>query len=266
MIRNDTRIIHTDGLEEGIRCAMCTNPMANNRGCDGGCDINESMYKRVLDVIKKNILEQEPCEDAVSRKAVLDTIGKVPDYYDGMVYEALFRAQRDVALLPSVNPQKIGHWIIEKWNNKEHYSCSSCQHVVDYEPCYPYCGEKMVNPQERRCGMIIEDEFPNIDELVYKKIINEVPIIDEYSNQEINKVLEEIKAEIKTKYESIPGVPWRFKEYDDGWVMALEWTLEIIDKHKRKISKLNMEPTKYEFQLKEGGIDERKTEDQKTQA
>lgn len=64
MTMNDTRIIHTDGLEEGIRCAMCTNPMANNRGCDGGCDINESMYRRVLDVIKKNILEQEPCEDA----------------------------------------------------------------------------------------------------------------------------------------------------------------------------------------------------------
>lgn len=43
--------------------------------------------------------------------------------------------------------------------------------------------------------------------------------------------IDEIRAEIKTKYESIPGVPWRFNEYDDGWVMALEWTLEIIDKH-----------------------------------
>ena len=41
------------------------------------------------------------------------------------------------------------------------------------------------------------DEFPNINELVYKKIINEVPIIDKYVNQEINKVLEEIKAEIR---------------------------------------------------------------------
>jgi Zn finger protein HypA/HybF involved in hydrogenase expression len=46
---------------------------------------------------------------------------------------------------------KAGHWITEKWNNKEHYSCSSCQHVVDYEPCYhycPYCGAKMIEPQE----------------------------------------------------------------------------------------------------------------------
>lgn len=54
--------------------------------------------------------------------------------------------------------------------------------------------------------------------------------------QRLLKAIGEIKAEIKTKYESIPGVPWRFKEYDDGWVMALEWTLEIIDKHIRKES------------------------------
>ena len=55
--------------------------------------------------------------------------------------------------LPSVTSQepKTGHWIVEKWNNKEHHSCSSCQHVVDYEPCYhycPYCGAKMIEPQE----------------------------------------------------------------------------------------------------------------------
>jgi hypothetical protein len=46
---------------------------------------------------------------------------------------------------------KTGHWIIEVWNNKEHHTCSNCQHVVTYEPCYhycPYCGAKMVEPQE----------------------------------------------------------------------------------------------------------------------
>lgn len=41
---------------------------------------------------------------------------------------------------------KTGHWIIEVWNNKEHHTCSVCQKVVDYEPCYhycPYCGARM---------------------------------------------------------------------------------------------------------------------------
>lgn len=54
---DDTIIIHTNGLEEGIRCAMCTNPIANERGCDGGCRLNEDMYKKVLDVIRANTIK-----------------------------------------------------------------------------------------------------------------------------------------------------------------------------------------------------------------
>lgn len=54
----DVELIHTQGLDEGIRCAMCTNLMANHRGCDGGCDVNEIMYKKVLDVIRKQIVDK----------------------------------------------------------------------------------------------------------------------------------------------------------------------------------------------------------------
>lgn len=42
-------------IDLAIRCAMCTNIMANDQGCDGGCRINESMYKAVLDIIDKEI-------------------------------------------------------------------------------------------------------------------------------------------------------------------------------------------------------------------
>ena len=35
--------------------------------------------------------------------AALDAIGGVPDYDDGMVFEALSHAQRNVALLPTVD-------------------------------------------------------------------------------------------------------------------------------------------------------------------
>lgn len=42
--------------------------------------------------------------------------------------------------------------------------------------------------------------------------------------------LDKIRAEIKTKYDSIP---WRNNDYDDGWVEALEWVLDnVIDKYK----------------------------------
>ena len=58
--------------------------------------------------------------------------------------------QRYTALEMAINaleqePRK-GHWIVEIWNNREHHTCSECNHVVDYEPCYhycPFCGAKM---------------------------------------------------------------------------------------------------------------------------
>lgn len=119
--------------------------------------------KDVADTLAKHglISEQEPCEDYISREHLLEEIASLkesPWFKDDTNCAMAIRKEaieivEDLCIRkePSVNPQRIGHWIIEKWNNKEHYSCSSCQHVVDYEPCYhycPYCGAKMVEPQE----------------------------------------------------------------------------------------------------------------------
>lgn len=41
-------------------------------------------------------------------------------------------------------------------------------------------------------------------------------------------VIDDIKAEIQAKYDVIP---WRENENSDGWIEALEWVLEIIDRH-----------------------------------
>lgn len=50
----DCILVHTQGLDVGIQCAMCTNPMKSDRGCDGGCLVNKEMYKKVLDVIERH--------------------------------------------------------------------------------------------------------------------------------------------------------------------------------------------------------------------
>lgn len=47
----ETELIHTQGLAEGIRCAMCTNIMKSDMGCDGGCYVNEKMYSSVMNII-----------------------------------------------------------------------------------------------------------------------------------------------------------------------------------------------------------------------
>lgn len=54
----DTISIHTNGLDEGIRCAVCTNQIKSDTGCDGGCCVDENLVKRICDVIHK--FECEP--------------------------------------------------------------------------------------------------------------------------------------------------------------------------------------------------------------
>lgn len=60
--KNDLVLIHTWGLDEEIRCIMCTNHMKSDRGCDGSCAVNKDMYNAVMDAIEKRIqsTESEP--------------------------------------------------------------------------------------------------------------------------------------------------------------------------------------------------------------
>lgn len=98
--------------------------------------------------------------DCISRQAAIDTIGNVPDHDDGMVWEALSHAQRDVALLPSVEPErKIGRWEWVQYDsnpNIGNWHCTECRNIVIkgvkkekkgavfplYTHC-PNCGAKM---------------------------------------------------------------------------------------------------------------------------
>lgn len=42
------------------------------------------------------------------------------------------------------------------------------------------------------------------------------------------KAIDNIKAEITSKYDSIP---FRYNDYDDGWIDGLEWALSVINKY-----------------------------------
>ena len=53
---DDVELINTQGLAECIRCAMCTNHMKSDSGCDGGCKVDEHMYKKVMDAIQRQFI------------------------------------------------------------------------------------------------------------------------------------------------------------------------------------------------------------------
>ena len=55
---NDIMLIDTRGLEEGIRCAICKNPIKTNSGCDGGCVVDEDLVNKICDVIKNHKIKE----------------------------------------------------------------------------------------------------------------------------------------------------------------------------------------------------------------
>lgn len=92
-------------------------------------------------------LEQQTCEDAVSREdALMALTGEWTEPTDELIHR-FFRRIRN---LPSVNPQRTGHWINEgiyaEGHSEKYYRCSECDgHIIEYEPddfC-KYCGAKM---------------------------------------------------------------------------------------------------------------------------
>ena len=105
-----------------------------------------------------NALKQEPCNDAISRQAVLDAIDD--DNRNG--HYSCFASNNDaqcfkgvIGELPPVTPQqKIGRWVDTESDEFEHhhvYQCSNCKQyeLIEY-PKYvsrfkycPNCGAKM---------------------------------------------------------------------------------------------------------------------------
>lgn len=87
-------------------------------------------------------LEQEPCEDCISRQAVIDLVNS------DWKYEGL---ETDVASLPSVNPQKIGHWITlkDEYGDIHEAVCSKCDSNGNHKWKFcTTCGCRMVESPE----------------------------------------------------------------------------------------------------------------------
>jgi hypothetical protein len=98
---DDVMAIHTQGLAEGIRCAMCTNSMKSDRNCDGGCVVDEDMYKKVMETINNQMFSQPTSDDCVSRQAVLDK-AELIELEDGQTFYCI--SPEDIKALPPVTP------------------------------------------------------------------------------------------------------------------------------------------------------------------
>lgn len=110
-------------------------------------------------------LRSQPCEDAISRQAVLDGLASIAkakaksDAQKSLMGRVMFFTEH----LPSVTPQpKTGYWVGIDEEPHEVYECSRCGRVVstftaniephiEYKFC-PNCGAKMVESQAESEG------------------------------------------------------------------------------------------------------------------
>jgi hypothetical protein len=128
---NNLALIHTEGLDEEIRCTMCTNSMKSDRGCDGSCVVNNAMYKNVMDAIEKRIqptTKNDLGVDYISRQDVLSEIIRFSTE-EGSSVECQ-QLYCDVNNMPSATPiRPKGHWKTDRQGDMQ---CSRCGHQRPY--------------------------------------------------------------------------------------------------------------------------------------
>ena len=124
---------------------------------------NERMEIKCEEVpmVEGKALDQEPCEDAISRNAVLDAINEYPWSDIFVSYDAYSALFDFIEGLPSVNQQKVGTLIDEGQYADYHpgnaFRCSKCGgHIIEYE-----CQVYDENPYCRFCGAKMEEEDGN---------------------------------------------------------------------------------------------------------
>ena len=114
-------------------------------------------YSQLIEVnrhidLSIKVLEQQTCEDAVSREAVLDIFANNAD-----AVRPYSKTWEEVKALPSVKPQRTGHWIQTQEKDDAEpcilWECSEChkefRSVVHKVSNYcPSCGCRIVEPQE----------------------------------------------------------------------------------------------------------------------
>lgn len=104
-------------------------------------------------------LEQEPCEDAISRQAAIDAVMDLCKHYTPIKsvnhphIDFVIEALQDI---PPVNLQpKVGHWILTSDDDYEYCTCSECGYqngenwmIGSHIKFCQECGARMVEPQE----------------------------------------------------------------------------------------------------------------------
>jgi hypothetical protein len=98
---------------------------------DNGEDAVSYLTQNDVKWLNENIkaLEQQSCEDAISRSEALKTINNMDIPEDMCTFEIMSHIGVEIGTLPPVQPKsKTGHWIEERYDsgNMIGWHCSNC--------------------------------------------------------------------------------------------------------------------------------------------
>ena len=96
----------------------------------------DGTYLDTFIALSVEALEQEPCEDAISREVACRYLARARRVNDSRPMKKIFAA------IPSVTPkEKTGHWIFNKWST----ICSECgfKKPLGGAKYCPECGSRM---------------------------------------------------------------------------------------------------------------------------
>ena len=114
----------------------------------GGSDGFDYKEREALDMAITE-LEQEPCDDAISRQAVLDLPKNTERGFGGKILEQSINIEYIKALPPVKPAEKVGEWTTTITPLGKCCICSECGSCppIEYRFC-PYCGAKMQEVEE----------------------------------------------------------------------------------------------------------------------
>lgn len=124
------------------------------------CEVDAERFNKAYNMAIK-ALEQQPCEDCISRQAVLDAMNTYDkfgytetgcfvrepegDYVPYIHYDDVIKCIKNAQ--PVTPKEKTGHWIERKLPMMIHdWKCDQCRMVTNERTYYcPNCGARMVS-------------------------------------------------------------------------------------------------------------------------
>ncbi len=104
-------------------------------------------------------LEQNPCDDFVSRKAVEKIINKWLSHPDYELKDSIYDMTKKIHKLPSVTPkEKTGHWILADKQNKEDVVNDNFRFICSECLCSDIHAKNTIVPYCWKCGARMEVE------------------------------------------------------------------------------------------------------------